>query len=393
MDTLTKQKIAATFLSLSPMKAAEVLKHLNEYQALKVGEALCQYGHIRFNLSQILKKDLSVSQENNDTTVTEKDISRFIDAYKQSHPQASPQILSRVQKQKDMHTDTLLHGLGTGTVSLNPSSEKMESESFLRIIADDHSSLEVIKALYRTAYGDKKAAYLMRKLVHSQLSDDFSFLHRYTTKEIYAVINTESVPIISFVMEVMESSKSAALLTMLSEEQRGEVILYIAKRKLPNIQACQTIRNVLKDKLKKNEEHKKATVSTGGVDALMEILSHMPFSQQKQLIDTIQDKELKMGIEEKIMNWKLLFKLPSSILQTIFQAYTDGDIALLLCLQEEYAQELIKQSVSENRMQKIEEEMLYLQKSNVSLRKAKELRDAFFKSNKQYLSYMDEEVL
>ena len=373
MDISIKQKIAATFLSLSPMEAAEALKKLTEHQALKVGAALLQYGHIRFNLSQALDdNNYSSQKKSNNGDVSEQDISNFIDAYKQSNDHFSPQLLSQKKKTN-------------GDIS---SLKKIEGESFLRIIADDHSSLEVVKALYQTAYGNKKAMYLIRKLIHSQLADDFSFLHKYTTKEVYSVIKNESVSIISFVMEVMEAQKSATILTMLSEELRGEVILYIAKRKLPHIQACQTIRNVLKDKLKNNAEHNQKAINTGGVDSLVDILSYMPFAQQQELIETIQDKKLKTDIEKKAMDWKFLLKLPSNVLKKIFQEFSDSEITLLLCLKEEGSKEVVKQSVSENRIQKIEEEINYLQ-NNISLQKAEELKKRFFMLAKRYFSHID----
>lgn len=366
MSTPAKQKIAATFLTLSPMEAAETLRKLEEYEVLKVGDALLKYGHICFNLAKTERKTPAEEAE----LEAQQELSSFIKAY-------SPQ-----------------RQLLDNTKNTEPSKKTPpieETQSFLRIIADNHSSLEVIRALYRIAFGSKKAEKLIRTLIQMQLSEDFSFLHAYSAQKIHQVIRKENALIISFIMEILHADKAAKLLTLFSQEQRAEIISSIAKRAVPNIQVCQTIKAMLKNKLKQLDE--KEREMPGGISTLTNIMKHLPFSHQEQLINNISDTEIKADLEKNIVTWELIRKLPQTKLQELCQAISDEELALILCLKEAGSHAVLSLAISKNRLQLVQEEMQVMLSTTASKGKAEEAKRRFFSLAKQSLHFIDEIVV
>lgn len=372
------QDIVATLLSLSPREASEVLKKLEEHELLRVGEAMLRYGHLKSHFSKENKKNITTSNKESVLSSGKERLSNVLDST----------FLSEKMKQDLEERMRQEQTTAEPSEGQDAKPSRKEEYSFLKMVAENHSSLEIVRALYTVAFGKKRAEELIKKLIRGQLSNDFSFLHHYTEEQIYKVIHKEGPTLVSFVMEMMARSKAAKVLTFLAEQERREVITHMIQRKTPNIEACRTIRDLLRNKLKRLEDTA-SEQGGGGMETLVDIVSYLSFSEQQEVINHIEDEDIKKNLERDVFSWNLVKRLSSSQLQQVNQKLDNHELALLLTLKEEQARELVFSGLSKNRIELVKEEEDLLIRSPALLQQAEEVRERFFALAKNQLEQED----
>lgn len=351
MESLTsQQKIAETLLSLSPQEAANVLKTLDEHELLSVGESILKNTR-RFYTT---KKDSRSSK----LTLSDK------------LPEFPPQ-----------HTDT----------DSTDNTENTQESTFLKLTAKDFSELEVVKALYRIAFGSKRSQELIRKLLQINLQQRLSFLNNYSTDQLFIVISKESIQVISLVISVLKPHLAAQLLYLFDSSIKNDIIVRIVNQKTPSEKILRIMEETLKRNLSALAIQDKKKTAPNGENNLVRILEQLNYQTQENILSTLKDNALKERILYRLFSWLDLEALNQREIEQILEQYSNKDLAKLLLIDGVVARNTLQTIISKNKMLLITDELDAINKKfqtqAEAATEAKQIKKQLFKKVRQLLHH------
>lgn len=334
----SKAKAAEVLLSMPPQKAAQALKPLEEHEILWAGEAIM------------------------------------------GHKNRTQQFQS-LQAQQTAQ-DTLEQELAEDTHSNINDDPNNDTPILMKVSDNDESSLEIVKALYRLAFGKKKSETLIGKLLRKQLANKLSFLYSHTTNHIYQAIAKESPLIISTVLNVLPSTQSAEILQKFDTANQIAIMKCVVAQKHPTETALNIVHDILMRNLNTIAQEDQQTDQPDGETNLINILKHLPLEQQRFMMDGIDDKSMKERMQYQLFSWDMVFLLNKEEAINIMNEYTNQDIAKILLLDGKDAYCTLEKFISKNRLSLIDEELHILTEKlpqNPSLvQEAKTIKLQFF---------------
>ena len=307
------KKIAHTILSLPPLKAGEVLRHMDTQEVLEVGEAVLKY--------------------------------------------AQAPLLHYLQKATSQQTETIS--------SLNILQKRTKEKK---------SSLEIVKALYRIAFGQKKSQELIKELLRRQVIHKLSFLNVYKDTEILEALENESPLVISMVIGVLKPRNAAKILTLLPKETRASVIQQLSHQSEPDARVVDIVENTLRSKLH-TITSKEKSVSTGGIDGLKNILSHLPLETQNTLLNNLNDTSLSQQMKDKLFSWDICDSIDKRYLEETLSEFTLQELARVSFVFGAEVQNAIEKGLSERNKELLEDEIELCKNNPPSKNQTEEIKN------------------
>jgi len=236
--------------------------------------------------------------------------------------------------------------------------DTVEAGKLLEEFGDRFGNLEVRRArggvdaareILTAAFGSEKAAQIVAKAVPEASSRPFAFLNDLDFNQITSLFRKENAVTLSLVMSYIDPAQASRLLESLPEEERGAIVLRMARTEKVSREVISTVETTLQKKLrfiaKDNSEE------MDGRSALADILRFMDLSDEQRLLGKLEeaDPSLAEQVKEKLYTMDSVLHLKDKDLQNILRQMGEKDIALLLKGQTEEIRERINESLSSRR--------------------------------------------
>jgi flagellar motor switch protein FliG len=214
--------------------------------------------------------------------------------------------------------------------------EKIEKvlDSFTQVASDQHMLVgdtdEYVKSVLRKALGDDKANLLIDRILQGSDVSGIESLKWMDAGSVAELLRNEHPQIVAAVLVHLEFDQASAVLKLLTERQRNEVMIRIAT--LDGIQptALKDLNDVLSQVLAGGDRMRKA--SLGGAKPAAEIINMMGSAIETSVLDYIKeaDAELAQKIMDNMFTFDDLEKLDDKSFQLVLKEVQGDSLVLAL---------------------------------------------------------------
>lgn len=216
--------------------------------------------------------------------------------------------------------------------------------------------IEKAEEMLIIALGPDKAQKLIDRIKKRSKPERFSFIKEIDIKQAITILKNESIPVLAAVLSHIDPQYASQIIAGLSLEKQKEIMLRMAKMEnvLPEVleKAEQTLRQ------KMNAIGDITVEEIDGKAVLTEIMKNMDMSQERLLLDQIEEdnSELAEEIKENLFTIEVVHQIPDKDLQGILKEYTDKELALILKAKPEDIKQRFLVNISSRRREIIKEE-------------------------------------
>lgn len=214
-------------------------------------------------------------------------------------------------------------------------------------------SEDYIKNLLNQALGEDKANQVIDRILFGHSSKGLEALKWMEPKAVAELIRTEHPQIIAIVLSYLDGDQAAAILSILPERTRSDIVMRIAS--LDGIQpaALQELDLILEKQFTGSSAVQSSSV--GGMKTAANILNFMDGSVEAEIMDELKeaDAELGQSIEELMFVFDNIADIDDRGVQTLLREVSSETLVLAL----KAADEAVKEKIFKN-MSKRASEML-----------------------------------
>jgi flagellar motor switch protein FliG len=205
-----------------------------------------------------------------------------------------------------------------------------------------------------------KAIDIINHLTASLRKQPFDFIRKADPVKLLEVLQKEEPQKVALVLSSIESNKAAVILQYLPQEIQGDVARHIATMDRTSMEVYREIEKDLEEKLSAiaNEEY----AYVGGVDNIVEILGLLDHSSEKQIIETLEDKdpELAEEIKKRMFSFVDIVMLDDRAIQKVLREIDSQDLVKALKGVEAEIQEKIFRNMSKRAAGMLQEDMEFM---------------------------------
>ena len=234
---------------------------------------------------------------------------------------------------------------------ISPEEKEAILEEFKGLIdkARSDGGLETARSILTKAYGEKKAEEVLEKSIKTPLEKPFEYLEEADSERIKILLDSESVGVKAIVLSQLEPKKSAEIINKMTDSEKGEIVMRLAKMKTVSPDVLKSVDKALHEKLlTQNTENSN---QLDGRSVLAQILKRMDVSSEDKIIDSIStsDPELGADLRNRLFTEEDILKSDDRFMQNKLAAMDVKDIALLIKGKSPAFREKILRNVSKTR--------------------------------------------
>jgi flagellar motor switch protein FliG len=235
--------------------------------------------------------------------------------------------------------------------------EKIESvlEEFCELASDKTSlgqnSADYLRKVLTTALGDEKAASLLDRISQGDDTSGIQSLKWMDAAAATELIKNEHPQIIATILVHLERDQSSAILALLTERLRNDVLLRIATLDSVQPAALRELNGVLGKLLSGTDNIKKPRM--GGIRTTAEILNFMPAALEDSIMEsfTQYDEEIAQKIMDEMFVFDDLQDIDSQGIQLLLREIQSDSLITAL----KGAKEGLRQKIFNNMSQRAAE--------------------------------------
>lgn len=224
--------------------------------------------------------------------------------------------------------------------------------------------MEYARALLQKAFGLEEGSKLLVKSIEIENKEilSLSFMNRLPSKSIMDIIKEESDSVISIILGMMDSKKSAEIIKFFPTNRSINLVRLISKKAEITPQILKTIAFKLKDKVSSVLQEDKIKIK--GKEKLVDILKNSSMESSSLIIKNLEidDPHLAEELKDKIFTFNDVLKIPRKSLIIALKGYKDKDIAFFLKGAQEELKAIFLSCMTKKRSDIILEEIDYLGK-------------------------------
>ena len=189
----------------------------------------------------------------------------------------------------------------------------------------------------------------------------FDFIRRCDPAQLLGVLMRELPQTVAVVLSNLEADKAALLLQNFPSEIQSDIARRISTINRVETETIIEIEEVLKEKLLVMS-NKEAMVSSGGVDAMVEILNLVDSATEKQIIEKMEDEdpELAEEILKRMFVFEDIVMLDDRAIQRIMREVDSQELAKALKGTDAEVQNRIFKNMSKRAASMLKEDMEYI---------------------------------
>ena len=178
------------------------------------------------------------------------------------------------------------------------------------------------------AFGEDKAVDVLKKFNEKDISKAFEFLEDIDTGILASFLKDEYPQIIAVVLSHLPSARSGEILKSLDKDTAKNVAIRMAKMDRVSPDAIAGVAKGIRIKYEKFMKEQDGSSTAGGMESLLNIMSHLKGSEEKKLMDNL-DKEvpiLSESLRKKIFTFENIVNLANSEMRVLIDEINDDDL-------------------------------------------------------------------
>jgi flagellar motor switch protein FliG len=218
-------------------------------------------------------------------------------------------------------------------------------------------SNEYIRGMLTQALGDDKAAGLLDRIMNSSDTSGIESLKWMDPAAVAEMICNEHPQIIATILVHLDPDQSAAILKMLTERTRNDVLLRISTLDSVQPVALGELNDVLGKLMTGGASSKKNL--KGGVGAAAEILNYMDNALETEMMENVRsfDPDLAQKIEDKMFIFENVLDIDDRGIQLILREVQSESLIVALKGGSEELREKIFKNMSQRAAEMMREDL------------------------------------
>jgi flagellar motor switch protein FliG len=228
--------------------------------------------------------------------------------------------------------------------------------------ADRHTSIgtdsdEYIRSVLTRALGDDKATYLLDQILSGGDSSGIESLRWMDPASVAELIKNEHPQILASILVHLERDQASAILGLLNERIRNEVVLRIATLDAIQPNALRELNDVLSKLLAGGEHARKRAL--GGVRAAAEMLNLIGTSVETAVLDAVKehDPDLAQKIIDEMFVFEDLLDLDDRAVQSLLREVQSESLIVALRGAPEALREKIFKNMSQRAAEMLRDDL------------------------------------
>lgn len=220
--------------------------------------------------------------------------------------------------------------------------------------------LNYAKELLQKALGEDRALTIITKLTSSLQVKPFDFIQRTEPSQILNFISGEHPQTIALIISYLPSDKAGMIISELPPERQADIAKRIALMDRTSPEMIREVERVLERKLSSivGQDY----TSTGGLDALIEILNNVDRGTEKTILESLEDQEPELAeeIKKRMFVFEDIILIDDRGIQQVLRSIDNKDLSLALKgASEEVSQKILK-NMSKRAAETLREDMEYM---------------------------------
>ncbi|MDR3091286.1 MAG: flagellar motor switch protein FliG [Clostridiales bacterium] len=217
------------------------------------------------------------------------------------------------------------------------------------------------KEVLERALGEDKAYEVISKLTVSLQVKPFDFMRKTDASQILHFVQNEHPQTIAMVLSYLKPQQAAGIIAELPPDRQVDVMRRIATMDRTSPDVIKEVERVLEKKLSSLMMEDFTVI--GGVDAVVEILSNVDRSTEKNILETLEseDAELTDEIRKKMFVFEDILQLSNRDIQLVLRQEIDNrELAVALKGAKTEVQDIIFANLSKRLAAMIKEDMEFM---------------------------------
>ena len=223
------------------------------------------------------------------------------------------------------------------------------------------AGMEVTRNTLEKAIGTFKASDVLGRVSNTRPSvGAMHIIADMDPRHIFNLVRDEQVQTITFVASHLAPEKAAAVLNLLTPENRELAIERLAGLAPTPVEVAEKVAEVLTTKL--GVKQTRAMTQTGGVTTVADVLNAMDKTVSRELLTNLETKnpDLTTSIRKKMFTFEDLLILSGPAIQRILREIDMRDLTVSLKKASEPLRKLILANMSKRAAEALAEELAYL---------------------------------
>lgn len=221
----------------------------------------------------------------------------------------------------------------------------------------NEGGINYVQEILEKAIGANKASVIMERLTQSLEGRPFDFIRKADPNQLLNIIQNEHAQTIALIFSYLSPHQAAVVLSALPKEKQAEVAIRIATMDMTSPEFTNEIERIIKKKLA--SLGKESYTTSGGIQAIVDILNAADRSTEKSIFETleIKDSELAEAIKKRMFVFEDIINLDNKAVQLFLKEIDTHDLALALKSATEGVSSRIIENMSKRMQEVLKEEI------------------------------------
>jgi len=216
------------------------------------------------------------------------------------------------------------------------------------------------KEILEKAMGSQKALEVINKLTASLQVRPFDFVRKAEAGHLLTFIQNEHPQTLALILSYLNPSQAATILSSLPQEKQADVAQRIATMESTSPEVIKEVELVLEKKLSSMVTQDYA--STGGIQAIVDILNAVDRGTEKFIMETleIQEADLAEEIRKRMFVFEDIINLDSVSIQRFIREIDNSELSIALKGSTDEVKDIIFANMSKRMAEMLAEDMEFM---------------------------------
>ncbi len=216
------------------------------------------------------------------------------------------------------------------------------------------------KEVLEKAMGSQKALEIINKLTASLQVRPFDFVRKADAAQLLNFVQSEHPQTLALILSYLSANQAATILGSLPQEKQADVAQRIAQMEATSPEVIKEVELVLERKLSSMVTQDYS--STGGIQAIVEILNAVDRGTEKFIMETleIQEADLAEEIRKRMFVFEDITNLDPVSVQRFIREVENSELAVALKGSTEEVKNIIFGNMSKRMAEMLAEDMEFM---------------------------------
>lgn len=216
------------------------------------------------------------------------------------------------------------------------------------------------KEVLEKAMGSQKALEIINKLTASLQVRPFDFVRKADASQLLNFVQNEHPQTLALILSYLSSNQAATILGALPQEKQADVAQRIAQMEATSPEVIKEVELVLERKLSSMVTQDYS--STGGIQAIVDILNAVDRGTEKFIMETleIQEADLAEEIRKRMFVFEDIINLDSVSIQRFIREVDNSELAVALKGATDEVKNMIFGNMSKRMAETLAEDMEFM---------------------------------